>query len=237
MGRFTTDNLQQQLSIVLDDEVFNAATIQSTIFGNGSISGTFSREQLDYLVRVLTAGSLEAKVSSDPISINILGPSIGADNLSKGLEATVLSVLITCVVMLAYYFLAGLVADIALAVNTLLIFGIMAFIDGTFTLPGLAGVALSVAMAVDANVLIYERVREELEQGNPLSASIDTAYRRALSAIVDGNITNLIVCVVLYKVGATEVKGFALTMVIGVLTTLFTGVWVTRAMFDALLEG
>jgi len=235
MGRFTTDNLQQQLSIVLDDEVFNAATIQSTIFGNGSISGTFSREQLDYLVRVLTAGSLEAKVSSDPISINILGPSIGADNLSKGLEATVLSVLITCVVMLAYYFLAGLVADIALAVNTLLIFGIMAFIDGTFTLPGLAGVALSVAMAVDANVLIYERVREELEQGNPLSASIDTAYRRALSAIVDGNITNLIVCVVLYKVGATEVKGFALTMVIGVLTTLFTGVWVTRAMFDALL--
>ncbi|MFN9938327.1 MAG: SecDF P1 head subdomain-containing protein, partial [bacterium] len=97
MGRFTTDNVQQQLSIVLDDEVFNAANIQTTIFGNGSISGTFSREQLDYLVRVLTAGSLEAKVSSDPISINILGPSIGADNLTKGLEATVLSVLITCV--------------------------------------------------------------------------------------------------------------------------------------------
>lgn len=235
MGRFTTDNVQQQLSIVLDDEVFNAANIQTTIFGNGSISGTFSREQLDYLVRVLTAGSLEAKVSSDPISINILGPSIGADNLTKGLEATVLSVLITCVVMLAYYFLAGLVADIALAVNALLIFGIMAFIDGTFTLPGLAGVALSVAMAVDANVLIYERVREELEQGNPLRASIETAYRRALSAIIDGNVTNLIVCAVLYKVGATEVKGFALTMIIGVLTTLFTGVWVTRAMFDALL--
>ncbi len=235
MGRFTGGNLQQQMSIVLDDEVFNAATIQSTIFGNGSISGTFSREQIDYLVRVLTAGSLEAKVSSDPISINILGPSIGADNLFKGLEAAVLSVAITCLVMLGYYFLAGVVANIALAVNALLIFGIMAFIDGTFTLPGLAGVALTAGMAVDANVLIYERLREETESGQPLKAAIETAYRRALSAIIDGNITNVIVCVVLYKVGATEVKGFALTMVIGVITTLFTGLFVTRAIYDALM--
>jgi preprotein translocase subunit SecD len=121
-------------------------------------------------------------------------------------------------------------------VNTLLMFGIMALIDGTFTLPGLAGVALSVAMAVDANVLIYERMREELELGSPLKAAIKTAYARALSAIVDGNITCLIVCIVLYKVGATEVKGFALTMSIGVVTTLFTGIWVTRAMFETALS-
>ncbi len=237
MARLTGANQGELMAIVLDDEVFSAPRLNATITDNGIITGQFSNEDVAYLIRVLTAGSLEAKVSSDPISVNILGPSIGADNLSKGLDATILSVGLTCVVMLAYYFLAGLVADLALAINTLLIFGLMALIDGTFTLPGLAGVALSVAMAVDANVLIYERIREELEQGVPLRAAISTAYSRALSAIIDGNVTNLIVCIVLYKVGATEVKGFALTMSIGVITTLFTGIWVTRAIFDVMLAG
>ncbi len=235
MAQLTGSNVGEPMAIVLDDEVYSAPRLNSTISDSGVITGQFGEEELAYLIRVLTAGSLEAKISSDPISVSILGPSIGADNLEKGLEATIISVAITCVVMLAYYFLAGLVADIALAVNTLMIFGIMALIDGTFTLPGLAGVALSVAMAVDANVLIYERIREELDLGNPLKQAIDVAYRRALSAIVDGNVTNLIACVVLYKVGATEVKGFALTMSIGVITTLFTGIWVTRAMFSVLL--
>lgn len=234
MGALTTPNVGLPMAIVLDDQVYTAPRLNDRISSNGIITGKFSDADVNYLIRVLTAGSLQAKVSPDPISVNILGPSIGADNFSKGKEAVVISVLITCVVMLLYYFLAGVVADIALAVNTILIFGIMGLIDGTFTLPGLAGVALSVAMAVDANVLIYERIREELEQGNSLKVAIDTAYKRALSAIIDGNVTNLIVCIVLYKVGATEVKGFALTMSIGVLTTLWTGIWVTRAMFDAM---
>ncbi|MCX5650324.1 MAG: protein translocase subunit SecD, partial [Planctomycetota bacterium] len=233
MGALTTPNVGLPMAIVLDDQVYTAPRLNDRISSNGIITGKFSDADVNYLIRVLTAGSLQAKVSPDPISVNILGPSIGADNFAKGKEAVVISVLITCVVMLLYYFLAGVVADIALAVNTILIFGIMGLIDGTFTLPGLAGVALSVAMAVDANVLIYERIREELEQGNSLKVAIDTAYKRALSAIIDGNVTNLIVCIVLYKVGATEVKGFALTMSIGVITTLFTGIWVTRAMFDA----
>ena len=233
MGALTTPNIGMPMAIVLDDQVYTAPRLNDRISTNGIITGKFSDADINYLIRVLTAGSLQAQVSPDPISVNILGPSIGADNFAKGKEAVIISVLITCVVMLLYYFLAGVVADIALAVNTILIFGIMGLIDGTFTLPGLAGVALSVAMAVDANVLIYERMREELEQGNPLKVAIVTAYRRALSAIIDGNVTNLIVCIVLYKVGATEVKGFALTMSIGVITTLFTGIWVTRAMFDA----
>ena len=235
MSQLTGSHVGEPMAIVLDDEVYSAPRLNSMISDSGVITGQFSEDEIAYLIRVLTAGSLEAKISSDPISISILGPSIGADNLSKGLEATIISVAITCVVMLLYYFMAGLVADIALAVNTLLIFGIMASIDGTFTLPGLAGIALSVAMAVDANVLIYERIREELEQGATLRSAIEIAYKRALSAIIDGNVTNLIACVVLYKVGATEVKGFALTMSIGVITTLFTGIWVTRAMFDVLL--
>ncbi len=237
MAQLTGTHVGEPMAIVLDDEVYSAPRLNSTISDSGVITGQFGEEELSYLIRVLTAGSLEAKISSDPISVNILGPSIGADNLEKGLQATIISVSITCVVMLLYYFLAGLIVDIALAINTLMIFGIMALIDGTFTLPGLAGVALSVAMAVDANVLIYERIREELELGNPLKASIDIAYKRALSAIIDGNVTNLIACVVLYKVGATEVKGFALTMSIGVITTLFTGLWVSRAMFDVALAG
>ncbi|MFM7051107.1 MAG: protein translocase subunit SecD [Planctomycetota bacterium] len=236
MSRLTTAHQGENMAIVLDEEVYSAPRLNSAISNSGIITGQFSPEEIAYLIRVLTAGSLEAKVSSDPISVNILGPSIGADNFEKGIEATILSVAITCIVMLLWYFLAGVVADIALAVNTMLIFGIMALIDGTFTLPGLAGIALSVAMAVDANVLIYERVREELASGMPLRAAIATAYKRALSAIVDGNITNLIVCIVLYKVGATEVKGFALTMSIGVLTTLFTGVWLTRVLFELFLS-
>jgi SecD/SecF fusion protein len=234
MGALTTPNVGMPMAIVLDDQVYSAPTLNDRITTNGIITGRFSDADISYLVRVLTAGSLQAKVSPDPISMAILGPSIGADNFAKGKEAVLISVLITCLVMLFYYFLAGVVADVALAVNTLLIFGIMAFIDGMFTLPGLAGVALSIAMAVDANVLIYERIREELQQGNPLKVAIATAYRRAFSAIIDGNVTNLIVCIVLYKVGATEVKGFALTMSIGVITTLFTGLWVTRAMFDGM---
>ena len=236
MAQLTGPNEGMPMAIVLDDQVYSAPRLNSRISDTGIITGQFSEADISYLVRVLTAGSLQAKVSPDPISVNILGPSIGADNFEKGKQAVLLSVSITAVLMLVYYFLAGVVAVIAIAVNSILIFGIMGVIDGTFTLPGLAGVALSVAMAVDANVLIYERLREETAAGTPLRGAIATAYKRALSAIIDGNVTNLIVCVVLYNVGATEVKGFALTMSIGVITTLFTGIWVTRALFESMLE-
>ena len=236
MSQMTGANVGEPMAIVLDDQVFSAPRLNSTISDSGVISGNFSPDEIAYLIRVLTAGSLQAKISPDPISINILGPSIGADNLLKGLEATLLAVILTCVVMIGYYFLAGVVADLALAVNAVLIFGVMALIDGTFTLPGLAGIALTMGMAVDANVLVYERIREEIQDGNPLKAAVATGYKRALSAIIDGNITNLIVCLVLYKVGATEVKGFALTMTIGICTTLFTAIVMTRAIYDILLE-
>ncbi len=234
MGRLTAPHVNQPMAIVLDDEVYSAPNLNSAISGSGTITGNFGDAEIDYLIRVLTAGSLEVKVGSDPISMSILGPSIGADNLTKGLWATVYSVALTCIVMLLYYFVPGIVADLALAINALLIFGIMSTLDGTFTLPGLAGDALSVALPVDATELIYERIREELEKGERLKEAIKNAYSRALSAIVDGNVTNLIACVVLYNVGATEVKGFALTMSIGVFTTLFTGLWVTRLFFNIL---
>jgi SecD/SecF fusion protein len=236
MARITGPNVNRPMAIVLDGQVYSAPNLQSAIAGSGIISGKFSDAEISYLIRVLTAGSLEASLSPDPISINILGPSIGADNLELGREAIIYSVAFTCLLMLLYYFLAGVVANIGLAINTLIIFGVMAAIDGTFTLPGLAGIALSVAMAVDANVLIYERIREEQERGESLRGAVQLGYARALSAIVDGNITNLIAVIVLYKVGATEVKGFALTMSIGVIATLFTGLFVSRTCFMVLTD-
>lgn len=237
MGRLTGAHVGQPMAIVLDGQVYSAPNLNSAISNSGVITGNFGESEISYLIRVLAAGSLSASISADPISVNILGPSIGADNLEKGKEAIYLSVAVTCVMMIVYYFGAGIVACIALASNTLLIFGIMAAIDGTFTLPGLAGIALSVAMAVDSNVLIYERMREEMTQrGESFRNAIQLGFGRALSAIVDGNITNLIAVVVLYKVGATEVKGFALTMCIGVVTTLFTGLFLTRTCFLVMVD-
>ncbi len=237
MGKLTAPNVHKPMAIVLDGRVYSAPTLQSQISGNGQISGNFTDEDIGYLVRVLEGGELEAKLLPEPVSVSILGPAIGRDNLLRGRDAVVYSVLITALVMLLYYFGAGVIADIALALNAILIFGITAMVDGTFTLPGLAGIALSVAMAVDANVLIYERIREELVNNKePLRNAIRIGYARALAAIVDGNITNLIVCIVLYKTAGTEVKGFALTMTIGVLTTLFTALFCTRAFFAILTE-
>lgn len=233
MGRLTGANLQKPMGIVLDGELYTAPTLQSQINGSGRITGNFSNEDITYLIRVLEGGELEAKLKPEPVSVSILGPALGRDNLARGFEAVLLSTGVTAIIMIVWYLAGGVMAVIALALNALYLFGTMAAIDGAFTLPGLAGVALSIAMAVDANVLIFERLREEMAlQGERLRDAVHIAYKRAFSAIFDGNITNLIVCVVLYKVAATEVKGFALTMAIGVITTLFSAIVCTRVMLD-----
>ncbi|MBC23255.1 MAG: protein translocase subunit SecD [Phycisphaerae bacterium] len=238
MSKLTGPHQQAQMAIVLDGQVYSAPTLQSRIASRGQITGNFSDDEISYLIRVLAAGSLEARLSAEPISTSILGPSIGADNLKRGLEAVLLSVIVTAIIMIIYYFFAGVVADIALCINALFVFGVMAMIDGTFTLPGLAGIALTIGMAVDANVLIYERIREEMvNYKENLRNAIRLGYQKATSAIIDGNITNLIVCFVLYKVAATEVKGFALTLSLGVLGTLFTTLFVTRVVFALYTEG
>jgi SecD/SecF fusion protein len=238
MSKLTGPNIQQAMAIVLDDQVYSAPTLQSRISDSGTITGSFSNEELSYLIRVLAAGALEARLSAEPISTSVLGPTIGAENLFKGLEAVLLAVIVVAILMLCYYFFAGLVADIALCLNAIMIFGIMAMIDGTFTLPGLAGIALTVGMAVDASVLVYERIREELVNNKEdLRIAVRLGYKKAASAIFDGNITNLIVCFVLYQTAATEVKGFALTLSLGVLGTLFTTLFVGRLIFDIVIEG
>ncbi len=237
MSRMTNNNVNEPMAIVLDGKVYSAPNVQTAISGNGIISGSFSPEELDYLLRTLAAGSLEARLSPEPIAISVLGPSLGADNLTRGLEAFGWAVLVVGVFMFIWYFFAGLVADAALVLNGLIIFGVMALMQGTFTLPGLAGVVLTMGMAVDANVLIFERIREELSGGaRNLREAVRDAYRQVQGTILDANITNLIVCAVLLLMEpTTEVKGFALTLSIGIIATLFTALFVTRFIFDAYL--
>lgn len=237
MGRLTGANVQEKMAIVLDGQVYSAPTLQSQISGSGQITGSFSQAELAYLTRVLAAGALEARLSADPISTSILGPSIGGENLRLGLQACLFSVIVVGIFMVGYYFFAGVVAIISLACTGLMIFGLMAMIDSTFTLPGLAGIALTIGMAVDCNVLIYERVREEMmNNGEDLRSALRISFRRVFNTIIDGQLTNLIVCIVLVKVATAEVKGFGVTMIIGVISTLFVALVITRLIFVVYAE-
>ncbi len=232
MRRLTTAHVNDPMAIVLDGQVYSAPNIVQSIGSSGIITGSFSQAEVNYLIRVLAAGSLKARLTPDPIAINTLGPSIGEDNLMRGLDAFGVALIAVVLFMMAYYFFAGMVADLALLANGVIIFGFMAMIDGTFTLPGLAGIVLTIGMAVDANVLIYERIREELVTGEvDLRTAIKLGYAKALSTIIDANVTNLIICAVLYKTATTEVKGFALTLSIGICATLFTALFVTRVIY------
>ena len=233
MGRMTGAHVNEPMAIVLDGQVYTAPNLNSQINGQGQITGSFSQSEIQYLLQVLAAGSLEARLSHDPIAVNIIGPTIGVDNLNRGLSALGWSLIAVIAFMLFYYMSAGIIADIALLANGILIFGFMALIDGTFTLPGLAGVVLTMGMAVDANVLIYERIREELAAGaRDLREAVREGYSKVYSTIIDANLTNLIVCFVLYRTATTEVKGFAVTLSIGIVATLFTSLIVTRVIFE-----
>ena len=232
MRSLTGNNIDKPMAIVLDGEVYSAPNIQSSIGTSGQITGTFSEQEISYLIRVLASGSLDARLSDQPISENVLGPSIGRDNLNAGLNACIVGIIAVAAFMLFYYFFAGGVADFALLCNGIIIFGIMAMQQASFTLPGIAGIVLTIGMAVDANVLIYERIREEIFAGEEdLKTAIRLGYAKALSTIIDANVTNLIVCAILYYTATAEVKGFALTLSIGILATLFTALFVTRVVF------
>lgn len=236
MSRLTGSHVGRNMAILLDDQVYTAPRLNGRIGVHGIIEGNFPPEEINYIKRTLAAGSLHAKLSQEPISEVTLAPEFGIDRLWDGLRAGAISFAICAVFMTGYYFACGFIAVVALVLNCLLLLGIMGLIGAAFTLPGIAGVILTFAMAVDANVLIYERMREEMSRGADLKTALRLGYERALSAIVDGNLTNLIVCAVLYFIGTAEIRGFGLTMSIGVGTTLFTQLFVTRFVFDVLVE-
>lgn len=225
-------NLKYRLGIILDGYLESAPVIQSTIFENGQITGRFTAQEVDELVEVLNAGALPATLSKEPISQRVIGPTLGRDTIRKGMNSLAISVAAVFLFMLLYYRFAGVVADLALVMNSVLLLAIMILIQAPFTLPGLAGFALTVGMAVDANVLIFERMREEIARGAALRMVIRNGFERASSAIVDSNLTTLITGAVLYAIGTDQVRGFAVTLFLGVLLNLFTAVFCARVVFD-----
>jgi len=237
-GRFldlTRSNLHKPLCILLDDVAMSAPIIQSPIRERGQITGNFSDLEVQNLVDILNAGSLPARLSDQPISQNSIGPTLGKDNLEAGLKAGYYGLLGVAAFMLIYYMFAGSLADIAMAMNLLITLAVMAFTRATFTMPGIAGLILAIGMAVDANVLIYERIREEQQRGCSLRIAIKNGYDRAFRTILDSNLTTIIPGLLLYLFGSEEVKGFALTLIIGLVSNMFTAVFVTRVIFDLML--
>jgi len=235
MGTLTAANIGKLMAILLDNQAYSAPNIKEAIYGNGIIEGDFTQQQVAEMVQVLNAGALEGQVNENPISEKTIAPSIGADNRQAGIRAAIWGLIGVAVFMIAYYLAAGAIANVALLLNLVLVLGAMSFIEAVFTLPGIAGVILTIGMAVDANVLIFERLREEQAKTQSMRMAIRNAYSNAASAILDGNVTTLLTCVILGWVGTEEVRGFAITLGLGVMFSLFTALIVTRWIFQLLL--
>ena len=229
-GRITGENVGKNLAIVLEDKVKSAPVIKSRIFDRGVIEGDFKAEEAMDLAIVLRAGAL-------PVSIRVeeertVGPTLGKDLISRGQLAAITAIGAVILFMVVYYSAGGLIADLAVFLNVLFIFAALAAMRATLSLPGIAGIALTVGMAVDANVIIFERMREELRSGKTVRAAIDSGYQRSLWAILDSNITTLIAAAILFQVGTGPIRGFAVTLTFGLFSTVFTAVVVTRAIYD-----
>ena len=234
--RVTGENVKKRLAIVLDGKVYSAQVIQEKIAGgHASITGNFSDTEARDLAIVLRAGSLPAPVNV--LEQRTVGPSLGQESIDKGVYAAVFAAAAIILFMLVYYNFAGVFADIVLVMNIVLTLAGLAALGATLTLPGIAGIILTIGMAVDANVLIFERIREELRHGAMPKAAVDKGYSRASLAIVDSNTTNVIVAAILYQFGTWPIRGFAVTLVLGILMSMFTAIFVSRIMFDQYLVG
>ena len=233
-GRVTGSNIGRPFAIVLDGKVVSAPTIQSQIFGSGQITGQFSVAETNELALILRAGALPAPLIV--LEERSIGPGLGADSVVAGKIAAAVGLVLVIIYMLLSYGLFGALADVALMVNIILILAALSALQATLTLPGIAGIVLTMGMAVDANVLVFERIREELRRGRSVMAAIDGGYQRAISTIVDSNLTTLFAALFLYLFGSGPIKGFAVTLAIGILTSLFTAVMVTRLLIVIWLE-
>ncbi|MGV6847584.1 MAG: protein translocase subunit SecD [Marinibacterium sp.] len=228
-GDYTRDNIGSPFAIVLDDEVISAPVIQSHIpGGQGIITGNFTLEESTQLAVFLRAGALPAELNF--LEERTIGPQLGQDSIEAGEIATVVAFVAVLVFMALSYGLFGMFANVALLLNIGILFGLLSVLGATLTLPGIAGIVLTVGMAVDANVLIFERIREELRTARGPSRAIELGYERALSAILDANITTFITAAILFVMGSGPVRGFAITLGLGILTSVFTAIFVTRLM-------
>jgi SecD/SecF fusion protein len=235
----TNNNVGRPLCILLDGIAISAPTVNTTIRSSGIITGGrggFTQTEMEDMINKLNAGSFPARLSAVPISEKSIGATIGTDNRDKGIRAGLIGLAGVAAFMLIYYILAGSVADTALIMNLLFVLGMMAMFRATFTLPGIAAIILTIGMSVDANVLIFERIREEQDRGSSLGNAIANGYQRAFRTIFDANITTLITALILYMVASEEIKGFAIVLMLGIASSLFTALFVTRLIFDFLVQ-
>jgi protein-export membrane protein SecD len=234
-GRYTEANIGNRLAVVLDNEIVSVATIQSKIEDSGRITGLGSEQEAEDLSRYLRSGSLPAGVKY--MEERSVGPSLGADSIHEGLVAGIAGLAAVIIAMLLYYKRSGVNAVLALLLNTVILMAAISYFHAVLTLPGIAGVILTIGMAVDSNVLIFERIREELRAGKGVIAAVDTGFNKAWWTIVDTHVTTVVSCAFLFLFGEGPVKGFAVTLTIGLMANLFTAVFVSRTIFDYELSG
>ena len=234
-GRFTESNINNKLAVVLDNKIFSVATIQNKIEDSGRITGIGDQTSASDLALTLTSGSLPAGIVY--LEERTVGPSLGADSIHDGLMAGVVGVGVVVLVMLVYYKRAGINATLALILNAVILLAALAYFGAVLTLPGIAGFILTIGMAVDSNVLIFERIREELRNGKGVIASVEAGFGKAFLTIIDTHVTTVVSCAFLFAFGSTAVKGFAVTLVIGLIANIFTAVFVSKFIFDWELSG
>ena len=228
-GEFTSTNIGRLLAIVLDDRVQQAPSIEARIDGDGIISGQFTLEEAEDKSLMLRSGALPASI--EYLEDRSVGPSLGRESIRQGVLAAIIGMSLVVAFMLIYYKGAGINAVLALTLNLIIVMGVMASLQATLTLPGIAGLILLIGMSVDANVLIFERIREELDLGKTVRSSIDAGFSKAFSAILDANLTTLIAAAFLFQFGTGPVKGFAVTITIGIVASMFTALFVSRVIF------
>jgi preprotein translocase subunit SecD len=229
-GEVTGANVGRGLAIVLDGRVVSAPVLESRITDEGQIRGTFTPQEVEDLSMVLRSGALPAGITY--LEERTVGPSLGRDSIRQGLRAGAIGMALVIIVMLVVYRRAGINALVVLVLDMVMLFGALAYFGATLTLPGIAGIVLTIGMAVDANVLIFERIKEELKAGRTVRSAIDAGFGKALSSILDGNITTLIAALFLFQFGTGPIRGFAVTLSIGILASVFNAVIVSRWMFD-----
>ncbi len=229
-GRFTEANVGNRLAIVLDGQVRSAPVIQSRIDDSGRITGAANEQEAADLAVILKSGSLPAGIVY--LEERTVGPSLGADSIHEGFVAGIAGLIGVVILMLAYYKKAGVNATVALVLNGLILLAVLSYFDAVLTLPGIAGIILTIGMAVDSNVLIFERIREELRAGKAIPAAVDTGFSKAFLTIIDTNLTTVVSCAFLFMFGTGPVKGFAITLTIGLMANLFTAVFVSKSLFD-----
>jgi preprotein translocase subunit SecD len=229
-GPFTEANIGKRLAIVLDHSVQSAPVIQGQIQDSGEITGSFTQQQADDLALVLRSGALPASIKY--LEESTVGPSLGADSIREGVRASIISLLAVMIFLLIYYRLSGVNAVLALILNLVILMAALAYFGAVLTLPGIAGVILTIGMGVDSNVLVFERIREELRAGKANASAVDLGFERAFLTIIDTHVTTLVSAMFLFMFGTGPVRGFAVTLVIGLIANIFTSIYVSRTIFD-----